>query len=82
MIDDGRGQYYEIADSGTGQKVNWDGEVVPDGPWLEKTLLTIGDAEITNEHVVVGSGVLIAVIILAVLACFLVSWWKRKYIAT
>ena len=31
----------------SGEKVNWDGETVTDGPWLEKTVFTINDTPIT-----------------------------------
>lgn len=62
-------------------KVNWDGEAVPDGPWLEQALLRVNDTPITNEDVVVGSTILIIVIIIIVVICCGCSWWKRKVIA-
>ena len=82
LIDDERGDYYEIKEKPEGPKINWEGQIVPEGPWLEKTLITIGSTEIKNEHVVWGSGIIIAIIILSVLICFAVSWWKRKFIVT
>lgn len=61
--------------------MNWEGEVVPEGPWLDKTLFSVGDTDITNEHVVLGSSTIVIIIIVIVAVCCGVSWWKRKSIA-
>jgi len=35
-------------DFNSSNKVSWDGEVIPDGPWLDRKLFKIGDYDVTN----------------------------------
>lgn len=74
------GGYLDAGDAG-GPKVNWDGEAVSDGPWLERELFRVADTPITNKDVVVGSTVLLIIIMIVVVICLGISWWKRKAIA-
>jgi len=61
-------------------KVDWDGETVTDGPWIDRELFSLGDFAVTGKTVVYSSTT--AVIIIAVIAaiCTGVSWHKRKQI--
>jgi hypothetical protein len=68
-------------ESTTESQVNWDGEKVSDGPWLEQSVLKINDTPITNEDLLISTTILIIVIIIVVVICIGVSWWKRKQIA-
>lgn len=61
--------------------VNWDGEVVPDGPWLDREAFTIGDTVITNQDVVVGSSSTMLLLILIGAICCYCCFRKRKRIA-
>jgi hypothetical protein len=65
----------------TDVKTNWEGEVVPDGPWYDKELFNIGGTSITAGDAAIGSGVLIIIIIVVVLICLFISYRKRKEIA-
>ena len=40
--------YIEDKSTKPKQKVNWDGDVVPDGPWLDRELFKVGDVSVTN----------------------------------
>lgn len=62
-------------------KVNWDGEVIQEESWLDQETFSIGDTKITNEDVVYGSSLIVILMIIGVLICCAVSWWKRKFIA-
>ena len=63
-------------------KVNWEGEEVPDGPWIDEKLFMVGGMQITNRHVVIGSSTILIIIIVAVVICSVVSFYKRKEIET
>lgn len=43
--------------------------------------MTVGGRDITGEEVVIGTGVLVAIILVGVAICMGVSYWKRKKIA-
>jgi len=60
---------------------NWDGEKVPEGEWIDKELFKIGDVQVTTKDVIISSTALIIIIIGVVIACMVVSYWKRKEIA-
>jgi len=62
-------------------KVNWDGEEIPEGPWIDRELFKIGDISVTNKDVVVGSGTIVIIVIVVFSVCAFISWRKRKEIA-
>lgn len=61
--------------------MNWEGEVIPDGPWVDKELFCVGDNCVTAGDAVIGTGVLIVIILIVVAICAFISWRKRKEIA-
>jgi hypothetical protein len=61
--------------------LNWDDEVVVPGKWYDKKLFNIGDFEVSAFMAAVGTGGLIAIIIVSILICCACSYWKRKEIA-
>lgn len=62
-------------------KVNWDGEYIPPGPWIDWELFSIGGFKVTIKHLVISIGGIIGIILSVVIIFCSVSWWKRKNIA-
>mmetsp|Transcript_15725 Transcript_15725/g.24156 ORF Transcript_15725/g.24156 Transcript_15725/m.24156 type:complete len:133 (+) Transcript_15725:874-1272(+) len=62
------------------EKVNWDGEIIPDGPWLSKEVISIGDVTLTNEDLVVGSSTTVIILLILQAVCMYASYRKRKRI--
>jgi len=73
--------FKEIKPNTTETKTNWEGEVVPDGPWYDKELFSLGGVDVTAGDAAIGTGVLIAIILIVVAICMFISWRKRKEIA-
>lgn len=64
-----------------GSKINWEGEEIPEGPWIDRELFKIGDISITNKDVVIGTGTIIIIVLVVFGICSYISWRKRKEIA-
>lgn len=62
-------------------KVNWDGEEIPPGPWIDRELFSIGDFVVTNKTVVGVSGATVIIILIFVAICMYISYRNRKRIA-
>ena len=62
-------------------KVNWDGEEIPPGPWIDRELFSIGDFVVTNKTVVGVSGATVIIILIFVGICMYISYRNRKRIA-
>ena len=78
------GQNNTLIDSGVinGQKIDWNGNVIPDEPWYDKTLFTIDDFEVSTGLFAGASAatiVIIASIIFAI--CSYLAYRKRKLLA-
>lgn len=73
--------FKEVKANNTEVKTNWEGEVVPKGPWYDKELFNIGGTSVTAGDVAVGTVILIIVILIVVAVCMFISWRKRKEIA-
>lgn len=61
-------------------RTNWDGQLVEAGPWLESEVFTIGDIKVTNKHLIYSSGGFVALILIVVAICAIVSFYKRREI--
>jgi len=61
--------------------VDWNGDVIPDGPWFDHKLFSIGDFDVTGKDAAIGTGTLVAIILVAVGICSIISYRKRKSIA-
>ena len=59
---------------------NWDGNKVPDGPWYDQGLFTIGDFKVTVGEATISTIVLMIVGALIAVACLHYSYRKRKII--
>lgn len=73
--------FKEIKTNTTKVKTNWDGEVIPEGPWVDKELFCVGDACVTAGDAVIGTATLIIIILVVVAICMFISYRKRKEIA-
>ena len=63
------------------KKVDWNGDVVPDGPWYDHKLFSIGDFKVTGKTAAIGSGTIIAIAFVSCGICSFISYRKRKTIA-
>lgn len=73
--------FKEIKKNDSDTKTNWEGEVIPPGPWIDKELFCVGETCVTAGDAVIGTGVLIVIILVVVAICAFISWRKRKEIA-
>ena len=62
-------------------KVDWNGDVVPAGPWYDHKLFTIGDFEVKAKEVAIGTGTIVIIVIVSCGICSFISYRKRKSIA-
>ena len=69
------------SDDANTTKVSWEGELIPNGPWIDRELFKIGNITITNKDVVVSTGVTLAIALGVVSTCSYISWRNRKAIA-
>ena len=72
---------FEQEDYNKTDKVNWEGDKIPDGPWFEKELFMVGGMKVTNKHAVVGGSTVLIIILVVVGVCCIISYYKRKEIA-
>lgn len=63
-----------------GTRVNWDNEVVPNEPWINRELFKLGDYSVTGKDVVVGSSTTLIIVLVSVAICLFVAYRKRKRI--
>ena len=68
-------------DNSQKQKINWDGHVVPEGPWYDKTIMTIDGTPIKTKEVLIGTGGIIAIVLITMAILSYISYRKRKAIA-
>jgi hypothetical protein len=61
--------------------LNWDGVVVPDAPWYDKSLFSLGANDVLVKHAALGVGGMLAIIASATAICTFISWRKRKRLA-
>ena len=65
----------------TTDKINWDGEQVEGGKWIDISLFKVGSSNITFKEVALGSvGTAIIIVVIFNICCF-VSYKKRESIA-
>ena len=62
-------------------KRNWDGVLVPDAPWYDKSLFSIGEGDVLLKHAALGAGGIAAIIAGVAAVCTFISWRKRKRLA-
>ena len=63
--------------------MDWDGNVVPDVKWYDKTLFKINDYEVSNGLFAAGSASLVILISgITVAICSCVAYRKRKLLAS
>ena len=62
-------------------RINWDNEVVPSGPWYDKTVFTIDSHNVTVKELLISVGTILGIIIAAVSVCLIISYCNRKRIA-
>ena len=63
--------------------MDWDGNVIPNEKWYDKTMFTINDFEVTTGYFAAGSAsfiILISGIVFAI--CSFVAYRKRKLLAS
>ena len=63
-------------------RVNWNGEPVPDGPWIEKNVISIGDLKLKNKDFVYAGSSAMIILVTLLCACLCVSYYKRKSLTT
>jgi len=56
-------------------KTNWDGELVPQGQWVDKELLGHIESFSTYQHAAIGSSILVGIVLLALSLCCLFLYW-------
>ena len=66
-----------------GTKLDWDGNVVPEEKWFDKTMFTAGDFEVSHGLFAIGSASLIILIASIVTAiCLFLAYRKRRLLAS
>jgi hypothetical protein len=73
---------FDVSNNGTvDSNINWDGVVVPDGPFIEQVVFKIGNFDVTGQDVFIGSGAVVIIIVILVGICCYCSYRKRERIA-
>lgn len=62
-------------------RINWLGEKVPDGPWIEQNLFSIDDFKVGNKDLVYGGSSALLILFALLVACLSVSYYKRKFLS-
>ena len=55
--------------------------LVPDAPWYDKSLFSLGANDVLLKHAALGAGGIVAIIAGVAAVCAFISWRKRKRLA-
>jgi hypothetical protein len=68
------------ANNDTTPRVDWNGDAVPAGPWYDNKLFSVGDFEVTGKTAAIGTGAIVAIIVVSCAVCSFISYRERKSI--
>lgn len=60
--------------------INWDGDEVGEGKWIDTKLFKIGKYQITYKVVAAGTALTVILILIAIAICAFISYRKREKI--